>query len=165
MKRYIFTASIIVLAALLINLPLLNRFTISNSKTGEIVYIDTIDNAEEFTVSFRHSVNRTPVNEFVRIRENKFIVYKTTFYSYGAGMPEYDRTSRQKVTINDGVVLIENIDRELESFTYLVGTYADHTLSILEHQAVQSLLTTESRFFQYKKVSLLKINKYLLNAD
>lgn len=167
MKRYIFTASIIVLAALLINLPLLNRFTISNSKTGEIVYIDTIDNAEEFTVSFRHSVNRTPVNEFVRIRENKFIVYKTTFYSYGAGMPEYDRTSRQKVTINDGVVLIENIDRELESFTYLVGTYADHTLSYKDKNIKLSELIEPQNpaFFSIRRVSLLNYIKYLLNAD
>ena len=107
----------------------LKRFTISNGKTGEIVYIDNTENIREFTVSFKHSVNRTLVNEFIRIQGDRFVVYKTTFYSYGAGMPEYDANSKQVITISDGIVQIENIDRELDSFTYMVGTYADHTLS------------------------------------
>lgn len=164
MKKYIFAVSFIVLAVILLNVPMFSRFTISNGKTRDIVYIDSISNAEEFVVSFKHSVNRTPVNEFIKIQGNKFIVYKTTFYSYGAGMPEYDAQSKQKVTINNGLVQIENIDRELESFTYMVGTYADHTLSYKDVSIKLSELMQpqEQAFFNITKVTPFELIKYEL---
>lgn len=130
MRKYSAAVGIIILLfVLIINLPLFSRFTISNGKTGETVFIDDIKDIEEFYISFRHSVNRTPVNEFYKIKNNKFIVYKTTFYSYGAGMPEYEPESKQKITVVNGLVQIENINRELEYFTTMVGTYADHQLN------------------------------------
>lgn len=164
MKKYIYAVSFLVLSILLLNVPMLSRFTISNGKTGEIVYIDDLDNIKEFVVSFRHSVNRTPVNEFIKVQENKFIVYKTTFYSYGAGMPENDAQSKQKVTINNGLVQIENIDRKLDSFTYLVGTYADHTLSYKNKSMKLSEFIDPQNpaFFSIRRVSFLELIKYLL---
>lgn len=125
-KRGAAAGLVLLLAALMMIMPLFNRFTITNGNTGELVYVDDISNVREFYISFRHSVNRTPVNEFYKISNNKFIVYKTTFYSYGAGMPEYEPQSNQTLTISNGLVQIENMDRELDSFTTLVGTYADH---------------------------------------
>lgn len=109
--------------------PLIEQFTISNGKTNNIVFCDSIDNYKNFYISFIHSVNRTPVNEYYRIKNKKFIVYKTTFYSYGAGMPDGSENPNAEMKFNDdGLVEIDNINRELEKFTYLVGTYADHTL-------------------------------------
>lgn len=164
MKKHIFAVSFIALILLFLNVPMFIKFTISNGKTGEIVYIDDIDNAKEFVVSFRHSVNRTPVNEFIKVRENKFIVYKTTFYSYGAGMPEYDGSNKQKVTINNGLVQIENIDRELESFTYLVGTYADHKLSYKDKSMKLSefIEPQNPAFFSINRVTPFELIKYRL---
>jgi hypothetical protein len=164
MKKYLFALSFLVLAIILLNVPILDRFTISNGKTGDIVYIDSINNAKEFVVSFRHSVNRTPVNEFIKIQGDKFLVYKTTFYSYGAGMPEYDAQSKQKVTINNGLVQIENIDMELEDFTYLVGTYADHTLSYngKSFKLSQYIEPQKPAFFRIMRVTPFELIKYLL---
>ncbi|MEA4848445.1 MAG: DUF1850 domain-containing protein [Clostridiaceae bacterium] len=155
MKKYLYAVCLLILIIILLNVPIVKRFTISNGKTGEIVYIDRIDNIEEFVVSFKHSVNRTPVNEFIRIQGDSFIVYKTTFYSYGAGMPEYDTSGRQKVTISDGIVQIENIDRKLDSFTYLVGTYADHILSYGNKSMKLSDLVEPQKpaYFKIQKVS------------
>jgi hypothetical protein len=142
-----------------------SKFTISNGKTEKIVYMDDIDNAKEFIVTFKHSVNRTLVNEFIKVNGNKFIVYKTTFYSYGAGMPEYDAQSKQKVTINNGLVQIENIDRELEDFTYIVGTYADHILSYKDKSMKLSEFVEPQNpaFFKIRKVSFFELIKYKLN--
>lgn len=143
---------------------MLSKFTIANGKTGEIVYIDDIDNAKEFVVSFKHSVNRTPVNEFIKIQGNKFIVYKTTFYSYGAGMPEYDAKSGQKLTMIDGLVQIENIDLELENFTYLVGTYADHTLSYKDKimKLSEYIKPQNPAFFRVDRITFFELIKYKL---
>lgn len=164
MKKYITAASFLVLAIIILNVPMFNRFTISNGKTGNVVYIDSISNAEEFVVSFRHSVNRTPVNEFIKIQGNKFIVYKTTFYSYGAGMPEFDAQSKQKVSIKDGLVQIENIERELENFTYMVGTYADHTLSYKGKSMKLSMFMKpqEPAFFSIARVTPYELIKFKL---
>lgn len=148
----------------LINIPILNRFTISNGKTGEIVYIDKIENMGEFAVSFKHSVNRTLVNEFIRIQRDRFVVYKTTFYSYGAGMPEYDINSKQTTTISDGIVQIENIDRKLDSFTYMVGTYADHTLSFKDKTIKLSDIVEPQKpaNFRIRKISFIELISYIL---
>ncbi|HPL99775.1 MAG TPA: DUF1850 domain-containing protein [Bacillota bacterium] len=152
------------LIIILLNVPVLDRFTISNGRTGKIVYIDNIENIREFTVSFKHSVNRTLVNEFIRIQGDRFVVYKTTFYSYGAGMPEYDANSKQVITISDGIVQIENIDRELDSFTYMVGTYADHTLSFKDKTIKLSELVEPQKpaHFKIQKVSFIELIYYLL---
>lgn len=163
MKRYKTAVAFLVLVIILINIPIFERFTISNGKTGNMVYIDTISNAEEFVVSFKHSVNRTPVNEFIRIQGRKFIVYQTTFYSYGAGMPETDSQSKQKITIKDGLVQIENIDRELKYFTYMVGTYADHTLNYRGKSIKLSTLIKpqEPAFFSIdRRVSFFELIKF-----
>lgn len=166
MKKYVYAVSFLVLIVILINVPMFSRFTISNGKTGEIVYIDDIRNTQEFVVSFRHSVNRTPVNEFIKIQGKKFIVYKTTFYSYGAGMPEYDPQSKQKITIDNGLVQIENIDMELESFTYIVGTYADHSLSYKDKSMKLSELVKpqEPAFFSISRVTPFELVKCRLRG-
>jgi len=165
MKRYKYILIIFLFIIVFINVPVTNRFTISNGKTGKIVYMDDVDNAKEFIVSFRHSVNRTLVNEFIKANGNKFIVYKTTFYSYGAGMPEYDAQSNQKVTVNNGLVEIENIDRVLEDFTYIVGTYADHILSYKDKSMKLSEFVEPQNpaFFKIRKVSFFELIKYKLN--
>lgn len=166
MKKYVYAIIFLVLTILILNVPMFDKFTISNGKTGEIVYIDDVFYAREFVVSFRHSVNRTPVNEFIRIQGNKFIVYKTTFYSYGAGMPEHVQ-GKQKITIKDGLVQIENIDRELESFTYIVGTYAEHTLSYINKSIkLSELIEPQSpAFFSINRVSPFELIKYSLRKQ
>jgi hypothetical protein len=164
MKKYIFAACFLVLIVIILNIPMFSRFIISNGKTGEIVYIDDIDNAREFVVSFKHSVNRTLVNEFIKIQGNEFIVYKTTFYSYGAGMPEVNAGSKQKVTVNNGLVQIENIDLKLKNFTYLVGTYADHTLSYKDKSMMLSefIEPQNPAFFSIDRITPFKFIKYKL---
>ena len=62
MKKHLFAVCIFVLTVIILNIPMLSKFTISDGKTKQIVYIDDIDNAKEFVISFKHSVNRTPVD-------------------------------------------------------------------------------------------------------
>lgn len=164
MKKLGIFAGIFIGLIFFLCIPMQKEFTISNGKTGEIVYAESIANIREFAVSFRHSVNRTPVNEFVRIKGNKFVVYKTTFYSYGAGMPEVEPNSKQILTITDGLVQIDHIDRELKDFTYRVGTYAEHELSYGDRKIrLAALLEPQSpAFFSIKRVSLLELVRYQL---
>lgn len=141
----------IILTLFFFFVPLISQFTISNGKTNEIVFMGSIKDYKYFHISFLHSVNKTPVNEFYEIRNNKFIVYKTTFYSFGAGMPDGE--------IKNGRVEINDINRELKDFTYMVGTDADHTLyagdksfnleKYIEHQ--------QPALFRIKRCSIFNI--------
>lgn len=138
MKSVILLAFIVILIVIFF-IPLIDQFTIVNGKTDNIVFCDTVDKYENFYISFIHSVNRTQVNEYYRIEENKFVVYKTTFYSYGAGMPEVSEIPGADIKFGDGFVEIDNINRRLDQFSYMVGTIAGHTLN------------TESQSFKLEK--------------
>ncbi|MGD9569347.1 MAG: DUF1850 domain-containing protein [Sedimentibacter sp.] len=126
-KRILFCFVALLISILFI--PFFKQFTIINGKTNNIVFSRSIDSYKDFYISFIHSVNKTPVNEYYRIEHDKFIAYKTTFYSYGAGMPEISEIPGAQIKFNEyGLIEIDNINREFIEFTYMVGTYADHTL-------------------------------------
>jgi hypothetical protein len=136
-----------------------NKFTISDGKTGEVVYCGRIEDFEEFYISFIHSVNRTPVNEYYRIEDGKFVVYKTTFYSYGAGMPDLSDNPGARIKFENGKVEIDNIDRSLNEFTILVGTVADHTLhgTTTNFELDKYVEPQNQALFKIKRVSIYDI--------
>ncbi|MDF2949226.1 MAG: hypothetical protein K0R07_1254 [Sedimentibacter sp.] len=158
MKRKILLVLIVLIIILFI--PIINQFTISNEKTNNIVFSDSINNFKSFYVSFKHSVNRTPVNEYYRIENNKFVAYKTTFYSYGAGMPDGSENPNADMNINDnGLIELTNINREFNEFTYMVGTYAEHTMHT-ENKSFKLdkyVEPQEPAIFQIKRVSIYHI--------
>lgn len=111
------------------NVPLIQRFTITDEKSGRIVFQDSVERYREFHTSFTHSVNRTPVNEYYRIAKDKLVLEKATFYSYGAGMPEVGEYGSGVPSIKDGMVQIDSINKEFKRFTIYAGTYANHSLN------------------------------------
>lgn len=158
-------AAIILAGIIIFYMPMFTRFTISNGKTGDIVFCDSIENFKDFYIYFKHSVNKTPVYEYFRIENNKFVVYKTTFYSYGAGMPDGTEGLGLNIKIENGQVQIDNINRKLDSFTVFVGTYADHTV----HTDNESFMLKEyiepqnPAVFRVRKVSIYNmVRRFLL---
>ncbi len=160
MKKSIISATIIIFLAIIIFfIPMFSRFTISDGKTGKLVYCGKIEDFEEFYISFIHSVNRTPVNEYYRIENCRFLVYKTTFYSYGAGMPDGSDNPDAHIKFVDGKVEIDNINRILSEFTVLVGTLADHTLhgSNTNFELDKYVEPQNQALFKIKRVSIYDI--------
>lgn len=160
MKNKIFIVSFFILSAIIfLFVPLIEQFTISDGNTNKTVYIGNIDDFRYFHIGFLHSVNRTPVNEFYKIDKNKFIAYKTTFYSYGAGMPDGSDNTDADITFKNGMVEINNIDRELNKFTYMVGTYADHTLYAdnTSFKLEKFIEPQQPAVFQIKRCSIFNI--------
>ena len=160
MRKSLFIVLLILITLIIFFIPLIEQFTISNGKTDKIVFSDSIDNYKEFYISFIHSVNRTPVNEYYRIEDNKFFVYKTTFYSFGAGMPDGSENPNAHMKFNEnGLVEIDNIDRELKEFTYMVGTYANHTLHAVSKsfKLEKYVEPQEPALFKIRRVSIYHI--------
>lgn len=150
-------AVVVLLAA--VNTPIIERFTITNGKTGRIVFADKVENFEEFHTSFIHSVNKTPVDEYYRIVNGTFILEKAVFYSYGAGMPELGEYGSSMPRIIDDTVLIDNINKEFEKITIYAGVQANHTLNTKNGEiAFLQLVEPQTPvIFEVRKVSVLTI--------
>lgn len=143
-------------------IPLFSMFTITDAETGKIVFADREIDNKKFYTSFIHSVNRMPVNEYYRIEDNHFVVYKTTFYSYGAGMPDFIDYKQRPVLI-DGMVHIDNLNIKMDSFSIFVGTIANHSLNInnTTYYLSDFVEPGKSATFKIKKVSLYALLRRL----
>lgn len=113
-------------------LPVFPCLAVVNTSAGahnhKIIFCKRAKDAEEFRLSFTHSVNKTPVTDYFKIENGHLLLYKTTFTSYGAGMPEYN--PNQQVTLENGQVVISNIDTAYDTFSVFVGDSAEHMLII-----------------------------------
>lgn len=154
-KLTIFLCIVIICFLFIFFLPSYKVFCIEDVKNDKIVFLSK--DIETFYISFIHSVNRVPVNEYYRINNNEFIVYRTTFYSYGAGMPEYDKN--HKHSIKDGVIDIDTLDIHLPEFTVFVGTIAKHKIVFKDYSYFLSDFVSPGNpvRFVIKKVSLFTL--------
>lgn len=156
---------IAIVIAVVFFIPMVSMFTITDVQSGEIVFTDRVFDNKEFYTSFIHSVNRMPVNEYYRIIDGYFVVYKTTFYSYGAGMPDFE-DYKQKPVLKDGMVHIDNLNIKMDSFSIFVGTIANHSLYINDKMYLLSSFVEpgKSATFKIKKVSLYALLRRLYNG-
>jgi len=139
--------------------PTINMFAITDVKTGKLVYSRRIKHTQSFYTSFIHSVNKVPVYEYYKIVDNKFVIYKTSFYSYGAGMPEYNPSHH--VTITNGIITIDNLNIVLDSFALFVGTVANHKIFFQDKEYNLSQFTKPGNDlkFEIKRVPLYNLIK------
>lgn len=146
------------------NIPLIQRFTITDEKSGRIVFQESVERYREFHTNFTHSVNRTPVDEYYRIVKDKLVLEKATFYSYGAGMPEVGEYGSGVPSIKDGMVQIDSINKEFKRFTIYAGTYANHSLNNKDTTIFFSQFVKPQTpvTFEVKNVSVFSIIRFYL---
>lgn len=154
-RKYFKYAVILLIIAIIFLTPMFEMFTITDVESGKIVYTNRISCINEFYIEFIHSVNRMPVYEYYRIINNQFVIYKTDFYSYGAGMPELEDFG-QRPFLKDGMVHINNLNINMESFTIFVGTIANHSINFNNKTLLLSQFVRpgKSALFRIRKVSL-----------
>lgn len=84
-KRWIIFI-IVGLGVLLLSNYFLNVFFLTSE--GEVLAVKVyINHYHQLEFSYLHSVARTPVQEVFALKNNKFILKKTVYQSYGAGLP------------------------------------------------------------------------------
>lgn len=160
MKIRIVFLILIISLIISMNVPILKRFTITDEESYTVL-IDKAENYREFYISYNHSVNRTPVNEYYRIDDGTFILDKATFYSYGAGMSETGEYGSANPVVVNNMVLIDDIDKEFKRFTVYAGVFANHCLNTGSKKIYFSQIVKPqtSVTFEVKKVSLYQILK------
>ncbi len=89
-----------------------------------------LEDGEEFSVTFRHSVNKSDVTEIYERRGREIWLTGCVYYGFGAGVAEELDPSWTLETGEAGEMILGNIEMRMDDLTYIVGTVYDHILEI-----------------------------------
>lgn len=142
--------------------PSQSALTITDGKSGKVIYTSPLQVGDRFAIQFIHSIHRTPVyEEYYVDNELNMILDKVIYETYGVGNPsslEPGQTFKQE----NGKYIIGNVNRKLPSFELSIGqVIANHQLIIKDKWIPLTSLHPPGRWviIQIKKISLLMLWK------
>lgn len=98
-----------------------------NERSGKVLFCAEADDGAEFSVSFVHSVNKSPVTEYYQIQDSQIYLTELRYSSFGAGMPTQTEEN-QILRYGDGYMSVEGFARPMPYLCYSIGRVAEHTL-------------------------------------
>ena len=126
-------AAILVVAAVaLLGLFLLRapKLVLSDQDSGRVFARLPLQDGDSFSVTFRHSVNKSDVTEIYQRRGNEIWLTGCVYYGFGAGVAEELDPSWTLETGENGEMILGNIEMKMNDLSYIVGTVYDHILEI-----------------------------------
>ena len=132
-------AAILVIAAVaLFVLPRLRApgLVLTDRDTGRVCARYPLEDGESFSVTFRHSVNKSDVTEIYQRRGKEIWQTGCVYYGFGAGVAEELDPSWTLETGENGEMILGNIEQRMDGLSYIVGTVYDHILRIGERSIV-----------------------------
>ena len=126
-------AAILVVAAVTLLGVLLLRepgLTLSDEESGKVFARLPLKDGDSFSVTFRHSVNKSDVTEIYQRRGREIWLTGCVYYGFGAGVAEVLEPGWTLETGDNGEMIIGNIEMKMNDLTYIVGTVYDHILEI-----------------------------------
>ena len=106
------------------------RLILSDADTGEIYLERSLPGDGAFSVTFVHSVNRSPVSDVYRVRGRRIFLTGTVYYGFGAGVPTELEPGESLSYGEEGEMIVTGMDTEMTRLVYVVGTVSDHVLRI-----------------------------------
>ena len=171
-KKILFISIFILIFGAFFLVPVIPVLSITNRKApNQKVYsIGGFKNG--FIISYTHSVNKGRVKDYYTIKPDYTLLCdKSVFLSYGAGIPEPQDFPDAVFSVTSEGYTITNINRNLKKLTMAVGIIANHSITILNSNVVnsQTEFSDSKEFFltdffepqtsinlQIKRVSLIK---------
>lgn len=132
-KNFAVAAAIVIVAAVAVILWLIphgERLVLTDSESGRKYAEYTVCEGDTFSVTFVHSVNKTPVSDVYEVRGGSMVLTGTVYYSFGAGVPDELAEGEELVIREDGAMVVTGMDRDLNGVVYAVGTVSDHMLGL-----------------------------------
>ncbi len=126
-------AAILVVAALaLLGLFLLRepKLVLSDQDSGRVFARLPLADGDSFSVTFRHSVNKSDETEIYQRRGKEIWLTGCVYYGFGAGVAEELDPSWTLETGENGEMILGNIEMKMNDLSYIVGTVYDHILEI-----------------------------------
>ena len=88
-----------------------------------------MNEGEEWSISYTHSVNRRPVYDFLRVEGNGLRILRSRYDAFGAGMPETS-TPDNPLRVGPDGWLEYTVNRPVPDVTVFVGRVANHALHL-----------------------------------
>lgn len=125
-------AILVVAAAVALLIPLLREpgLVLSDQNTGRVFARIPLKDGDSFSVTFRHSVNKSDVTEIYQRRGKEIWLTGCVYYGFGAGVAEELDPGWTLETGDHGEMILGNIETKMADLTYIVGTVYDHILEI-----------------------------------
>ena len=126
-------AAILVVAAVaLLGVFLLRgpQLVLSDQDSGRVFARLPLADGDSFSVTFRHSVNKSDVTEIYQRRGKEIWLTGCVYYGFGAGVAEELDPSWTLETGENGEMILGNIEMKMNDLSYIVGTVYDHILEI-----------------------------------
>ena len=120
-------AAAAILAVFLLREP---KLILSDDETGKVYARLPLRNGDSFSVTFRHSVNKSDVTEIYQRRGREIWLTGCVYYGFGAGVAEVLEPGWTLENGDNGEMIIGNIEMKMNDLTYIVGTVYDHILEI-----------------------------------
>lgn len=132
MRRKRLWAGAAIIAALVLIFALLSTpcLVLREGESGRVIAAYPLANGEEFSITFIHSVNQSPVTDVYQLRGDRIYVVRTVYYAFGAGVQTELGEGESLEYGPDGSMIVSGIDRPIEGLSYIVGTVSDHVLAI-----------------------------------
>ena len=120
-------AAVTLLSVYLLHTP---GLVLSEQDTGRVFARIPLKDGDSFSVTFRHSVNKSDVTEIYQRRGNEIWLTGCVYYGFGAGVAEVLEPGWTLENGENGEMVIGNIEQKMYDLTYIVGTVYDHILDI-----------------------------------
>jgi len=101
-----------------------------DARTGRRYGAYPLDEGESFSVTFVHSVNKSPVTEVYENRDGDIYVTTCIYSSLGAGVATTLEEGQSYTIDEQGRWVLTGVDTKIDPLLYFVGTVSDHELEI-----------------------------------
>jgi hypothetical protein len=106
------------------------KLVIADQETERIYKEFPVEDGDEFSVEFIHSVNKSPVRDIFVIRDEKIYADRTVYSAFGAGVQTEIEEGQTLEYDEEGNMIVSGFDIEFPKVKYIVGTVSDHVLEI-----------------------------------
>ena len=127
---WLLTAAVILTAAVF-TVMLLRRdtLTLRDENSGKVYARYALEEGESFSVTFRHSVNKSNVTEIYERRGRDIYLTGCVYYDFGAGVAEVLDEGWTLTMGDEGEMILSDIDMKMDHMVYIVGTIYDHVMT------------------------------------
>lgn len=111
----------------------------ASAENSPVLEISSVDGAklfsrellpgQGFAIRYTHSVALSPVIDYFLIEDGKIFIDSTVYEDFGAGLP-HEALGDQKMTAENGKIVLTGLKRVVDPFELRVGRIANHTLIV-----------------------------------
>lgn len=101
-----------------------------NTETGDVIRTFSVSEGSEFSVSFVHSVNLSPVTDVFVVKNGRLYADRTIYSAFGAGVQSTLEPGQTLSYDENGSMVVSGFNTVFPEVKYIVGTVYDHVLVI-----------------------------------